>query len=249
MITFVASVDRKRRIFYEGGAPELQKQDFKKSLSVLKDTKIILFLSDNQFVEGILLDVKQDYLVVNVNQNIFYIALKHIQGLSKNAKGFRMSPQVMPYLNKDNLTDLLKALQYNLISVNSLGKQAFFGMLSKISDDHITLIDNMEQLYIQKSYISNIYKGKYEISESSSNTNAETQEQLESSSHTNTETQEQLESSSHTKIQNIFRQEQLESSSHTNTETQDQLESSSHTNTETQEQLESSHTIRKHKIS
>ena len=192
----------------------MQKRDFKKSLSVLKDREIIIFLSDNQFVEGILLDVKQDYLVVNVNQNIFYIALKHIQGLSKNAKGFRMSPQVMPYLNKDNLTDLLMALQYNLISVNSLGKQAFFGMLSKISDDHITLIDNMEQLYIQKSYISNIYKGKYELAESSSHTNAETNEQLESSTHTNAETNDQL-----------------ESSTHTNTETNDQLESSSHTDT------------------
>jgi hypothetical protein len=143
----------------------LQEPNFKKALGVLKDMKIVLFLSDNKFVEGILLDIKQDHLVVNVNQNVFYVALEHIQGLSKNSKDFRDPLKKVPYLNFDTLADVLMAMQYNLVSVNSLGKQAFFGMLSKISEDHIILIDNMEQLYIRKSYISNIYKGKYEIYE------------------------------------------------------------------------------------
>ncbi|QUW23671.1 DUF2642 domain-containing protein [Sporosarcina sp. Marseille-Q4063] len=168
----------------------MQKQNFKKALSVLKDMKIVLFLSDHQFVEGILLDVKKDHLVVDVDQNVFYIALEHIQGLSKNSKGLRILPKKVPYLNIDTLADVLMVMQYNWVSVNSLGKQAYFGMLSKVSEDYIILIDNMEQLYIRKSYISNIYKGQYEernahihkepaIEESSSHINVETNEHLD----------------------------------------------------------------------
>ncbi len=170
--------------------------------------KIVLFLSDNQFVEGILLDVKKDYLVVNVNQNVFYIALEHIQGLSKNSKGFRVPLKKIPYLNLDTLADVLMALQYNLVSINSLGKQAIFGMLSKISEDHIILIDNMEQLYIQKSYISNIYKGKYEIYERDAHIHKEPAIE-ESSSHLNVEPKEQLDPSLDEEIENCQHNEEV----------------------------------------
>ena len=127
--------------------------------------KVGLFLSDNQFVEGVLLDVKQDHLVVDVNQNVFYFALQHIQSLSKNAKDFPVSSEIVPYLDRNYLVDVLKALRYNWVTINSLSNKIHFGVLSRIYEDHIILINNEELLYIQKSYISNIYKGIYEINE------------------------------------------------------------------------------------
>jgi hypothetical protein len=186
----------------------LQEPNFKKALDVLKDMKIVLFLSDNKFVEGILLDIKQDHLVVNVNQNVFYVALEHIQGLSKNSKGFRDPLKKVPYLNFDTLADVLMAMQYNLVSVNSLGKQAFFGMLSKISEDHIILIDNMEQLYIQKSYISNVFKGKYEVYERSAHIHKELIME-ESSSNISVETNEHLDSSLDEEIEHDQHKEEV----------------------------------------
>jgi len=125
-----------------------------------------VFLNDKQFVEGILLDVKQDHLVVDVNHNVFYFALQQIHAISNNAKDFRVSPKIIvPHLNKNLLTDVLKALKYNWVTINSLSNQRFVGLLSRISEDHILLINNEEQLNISKSYISNIYKGIYEINE------------------------------------------------------------------------------------
>ena len=88
--------------------------------------KIGLFLSDNQFIEGVLLDVKQDHIVVDVNQNIFYFALQHIQALSKNAKDFRVSSEIVHYVDKNYLIDVLKALRYNWVSINSLSDQCTF---------------------------------------------------------------------------------------------------------------------------
>lgn len=118
--------------------------------------EIGLFLSDNQFIEGVLLDIKQDHIVVDVNQNIYYFALQHIQALSQNAKDFRISSEVVHYVDRNNLIDVLESLRYNWVSINSLGDQVLCGVLSKISDDYITVINNSELLYIPKSYLSTI---------------------------------------------------------------------------------------------
>lgn len=148
--------------------------------------KIGLFLDDNRFIEGVLLDVKQDHLIVEVDQNIFYFALEHIHALSKNAKDFRISSTIVPHLDRNNLAELLCELKYNWVTINSLSNQAFFGVLSNISEDHIILINNHEQLYIQKSFISNIYKGIFEIIEQAEDNeeiaslNAEPKEQTHS---------------------------------------------------------------------
>ena len=126
------------------------------ALSHLINMEIGLFLSDNQFIKGVLLDVKQDHIVVDVNQNIFYFALQHIQVVSNNAKNFRVPAEIVYYVDKNYLMDVLKALRYNWVSINGLSDQAFFGVLSRIYDDHVTLINNAELLYIPKSCIANI---------------------------------------------------------------------------------------------
>ncbi|WP_336497256.1 hypothetical protein [Psychrobacillus sp. FJAT-51614] len=119
--------------------------------------KIGLYLSDNQFIEGILLDVKQDHLVVEVNRNILYFSILHIKALSKNAKDFHISEKLVKYLDRNDLTDLLITLRHNWIMINSLSKNALNGVLSSILSDHIILINDKELVYIPKSYISSIY--------------------------------------------------------------------------------------------
>lgn len=135
----------------------MREQKFERALGDLKDMKIGLFLSNHQFVEGVLLAVKQDHLVFDVNQYVFYIARQHIQAFSKNAKDFCISSRIVPYLDRLCLTDILNVMKYSWVTINSSGKQTLFGVLSKISEDHITLINDAELLYIPKSYILTIY--------------------------------------------------------------------------------------------
>ena len=104
----------------------MREQKFEKALGDLKDTKIGLFLSDHQFIEGILLAIKEDHLVIDVNENVFYIARQHIKALSKNAKDFHVSSQIVPYLDKQYLTDLLNVFRYNWVTINGSGNQAHF---------------------------------------------------------------------------------------------------------------------------
>ena len=134
----------------------MQEQNFQKALDGLINMKISLFVNDKHFIEGVLLDVKQDHIVVDVNQNVYYFALQHIQSLSKNAKDFSVSPEIVHYVNKNYLVDVLKALRYNWVSINTLSDQVLFGVLNTICDDHITVINNSELLYIPNSNLSTI---------------------------------------------------------------------------------------------
>ncbi len=136
--------------------------NFEKSIGGLVGSKIGFYLNDNQFIEGVLLNVKRDHLIVKVNQSVIYFALNQIHACSKNAKDFRVSSNVVPYLNRNNLTDILNDLKYNWVTINCMSNQTFAGLLSRICEDHIILVNNTEQLFVQKSYISNIYKGIYE---------------------------------------------------------------------------------------
>ena len=61
----------------------MQEQKFEKALGGLKDMKIGLFLSDNQFIEGILLDVKQDHIVVECESKRFLFCTPTYSGSFK----------------------------------------------------------------------------------------------------------------------------------------------------------------------
>ena len=130
---------------------------FEKAIRDLINTKIGLFLSNHHFMEGDLLAVKQDHLVIDVNQNVHYIPLQHIKALSKNAKDYRVTSTPVPYLDIRQFTEILNVLKYSWVTINGPEKDSHFGVLNRIAEDHIVLINQTELLYIPTSYISNIH--------------------------------------------------------------------------------------------
>ena len=143
----------------------MKQQNFTQMISIPKGSKINILLKNEQFTEVILLDVKLDHIIVDMDDCIFYIAISHIQTLSKNAKDPHITEKIVPYLDKKHLSDLFDALKYNWVTINGLSNGTFNGLLSNISDDHIMLINDTEILVIHKSFISNIYNGIYEPKE------------------------------------------------------------------------------------
>lgn len=120
--------------------------------------KITLFLNENQLVEGILLNFKQDHIIFEVDKDVYYIALKHIQAISKNAKDYHIYSKVVPYLDSNYFTNILKEMKYNWVNINSLSNRALIGVLTQISRDCIVLINDKEVTFVKKSNISSIYK-------------------------------------------------------------------------------------------
>ncbi|WP_419961429.1 hypothetical protein [Psychrobacillus sp. BM2] len=134
----------------------MQVKNFENVLSANKNRGIGLHLNNNQFVDGILLDVKKDHVVLKVNQNVVYFAIHQIQALSKSAKYYHATIETSPYLNRSDLTDVLIALRYHWITVNDFGNHILSGVLNSIFEDHIILINNKELLYIPTLNITNI---------------------------------------------------------------------------------------------
>ncbi|MDN4492746.1 DUF2642 domain-containing protein [Ureibacillus aquaedulcis] len=137
-------------------------KDLKQSIRGLKGAVVRLFFSDNQFIEGTLIAVKEDHLVVDANERIFYIALKQLYGISKNAKDNRVARQIPAFIDKNHLTDVLNSMKYNIITINGMYDKLFEGLLISISEDCIMLVNRDELHFINYSSIFNVFDGIYE---------------------------------------------------------------------------------------
>lgn len=124
----------------------------------LEGLEIGLFLAENQSIQGTLLSVQEDHLIVKVNENVIYFPITQIKALSKNAKessvinkGFSNTS-----LNRFKLEEILKTMYLQWITVNSFGNKSFSGVLSNVYEDYIVLINGENQYYILKSQITSI---------------------------------------------------------------------------------------------
>ena len=134
----------------------MQKKNFENVLYTNEKKRIGLYLANNQFVEGILLDIQEDHIVLEVDENTFYIAIQQIQAISKNTTDFSVAKKFSSYLVRDDLTDVLIALRYHVVTVNKYGIPTLYGILSAIFEDHIILINKKELFFIPISHINDI---------------------------------------------------------------------------------------------
>ncbi|MCG7346013.1 hypothetical protein MHZ92_18020 [Sporosarcina sp. ACRSL] len=135
----------------------MRELQFVKALRDLENTKIGLFLSNHHLVEGDLLAVKQDHLVIEANQNVHYIALHHIKALSKNTKDYNLTSATVPFLDIQHFSDILNAMKYTWVTINGTENDGHFGVLNRIAENYIILINHAELFYIPISCISNIH--------------------------------------------------------------------------------------------
>lgn len=134
----------------------MQKKNFENVLFANKNQRIGLYLTNNQFVEGILLDIQENHTVLEVNENIFYIAKHQIQAISKNTTELSLGKKFSPYLVRNDLTDVLIVLRYHWVTVNKYGIPTLHGILNSIFEDHIILINRKELFFIPISHITDI---------------------------------------------------------------------------------------------
>ncbi|WP_406910335.1 DUF2642 domain-containing protein [Pseudobacillus sp. 179-B 2D1 NHS] len=140
---------------------------FSDTLKSLIGYSIGIFSSDGTLVKGSLVNVKKDYLVLqNKKGEYFYYHLDQIKSISKNTKHLDKKPIQDDYLNAEKLQEILEHCKYKWITINCHNDQLIRGYLSKVFEDHIILISSEEKIIMQTSYISNIFPGFYEDSDS-----------------------------------------------------------------------------------
>ncbi|NLY81018.1 MAG: hypothetical protein GX072_14365 [Lysinibacillus sp.] len=127
------------------------------SIRGLEGFEIGLYLNENKTVHGTLLSIRDDHIVVKINENIYYFPYNHIKAISKSAKDIQSTTSSSQMIQLGmNLEEILQNMQLQWITVNSFIEPTFSGVLSKIARDHILLIDGQKQLFILKSHIVNI---------------------------------------------------------------------------------------------
>ncbi|MCT2343080.1 DUF2642 domain-containing protein [Niallia taxi] len=187
---------------------------FSNALDRLKRFKIRLFLDKDQYVEGTLLDVKEDHLMLEMNGKIYYFALDQIHAITKNAKDNNPLSLEFPLETKKDLNALLEELRYSWVTITCNSNQVFKGMLSKVTEDFLILINKEEQMYILKTSIINIFNGLHEDDSSNS-------KQVQSSNNEDNSPDSKAHLEEVTEMSELFKEAPADS----NTETRDNADS------------------------
>ncbi|WP_307409644.1 hypothetical protein [Neobacillus ginsengisoli] len=107
-----------------------------------------------------MIGVESDHVVIeNENNYIFYYSIDKIQAVTKNTKQFQGEEIATTFQKTQSLTELLESFKNCWISILTLNKQRFSGVLSDIDPDFVTLINGEERILIKLTHISNILKG------------------------------------------------------------------------------------------
>ncbi|MFF2445827.1 hypothetical protein ACFVSW_01910 [Neobacillus sp. NPDC058068] len=132
---------------------------FSTALDLLKGFNVNLYVGEDVF-KGKLIGVETDHVVLETeNKYIFYYNIDKIQAITKNTRLFQTEETTAEFQKTQSLTELLHSFQHSWVSILSVNKQRFSGVLSDIDSDFATLINGEERILIKLSHVSNILKG------------------------------------------------------------------------------------------
>ncbi|NHC40729.1 hypothetical protein G6549_12180 [Bacillus sp. MM2020_1] len=135
------------------------REKFSAALDLLKGFEVNLFVGEDIF-KGKLIGVEADHVVLEtVNNYIFYYNIDKIQAITKNTKKFQPEKSTVEFQKTQSLVELLQSFQHTWVTILSINKQRFTGVLSEIDEDFATLINGEERILIKLTHVSNILKG------------------------------------------------------------------------------------------
>lgn len=140
----------------------MKELSFPQALKQLEGYKVRTFINYSEIVDGILIKAEDDHIVLQIEDKILYYSFNQIQAITKNAKNISQHTSVLPHESKQYLLDILHEFKYSWITIQSINNQFFSGLLSRITDGYVMLINEDDQIYIQKSFIVGVYKGVQE---------------------------------------------------------------------------------------
>ena len=189
-------------------------EKFSAAMDLLKGFQVNLYVGEDIF-KGKLIGVETDHVVLETEKKyIFYYNIDKIQAITKNTKQFQPEKATVEFQKTQSLMELLHSFQYSWVTILSINKQSFYGVLSEIDEDFVTLINGEERILIKVTHISNILKGfikeklmkkeqkKTESKNENKNQNKETKESNETKNSKETKESNETKNSKETKESN-----------------------------------------------
>ncbi|MGG3556470.1 DUF2642 domain-containing protein [Peribacillus frigoritolerans] len=138
----------------------MKKHYFQETLDSLIGFKISIISDDKTVHDGLVLDVKSDFIVIEMNPDKqCYFNLNQVYALSKNTKEFHAQILDHEPTQKQSFTELINELKGHWVTINRENNLSLDGFLSTVTNDYIVLLNKDKQLYVQLSNILYIFKG------------------------------------------------------------------------------------------
>lgn len=134
-------------------------EKFTAALDHLKGFDVNLYVGEEVY-KGKLLGVESDHVVLETESKyIFYYRIDKIQAITKNTKDFKAQKSNAHFKQTQSLMELLQSFQNTWVSILSIHKQRFNGVLAEVDSDFVTIINGEERILLKLDYVSNILKG------------------------------------------------------------------------------------------
>ncbi|MGW8429167.1 DUF2642 domain-containing protein, partial [Peribacillus simplex] len=138
----------------------MKKQNFQEALNSLIGFNISIISDDKTVHDGVVLDVKSDFIVIQMNPDKqCYFNLNQVYALSKNTKEFQVQILDHETTQKQSFTELINELKGHWVTVNRENNLSIDGYLSTVTNNYIVLLNKDKQLYVQLSNILYIFTG------------------------------------------------------------------------------------------
>jgi hypothetical protein len=108
-------------------------------------------------LEGKLLAVKSDYLVLSTREGVVYVDLSHVKSVTGFAAG-RSGGVCNDYINADNFRGVVKALAKEFVQINWGGPEKVEGFLAEVQGNTALVVVNNQVVYILVDHIKTIKK-------------------------------------------------------------------------------------------
>ncbi|MFH0070667.1 DUF2642 domain-containing protein, partial [Peribacillus sp. NPDC056705] len=138
----------------------MKEQNFHEALNSLIGFNISIISDDKSVHNGVVLDVKSDFIVIQMNPDKqCYFNLNQVYALLKNTKEFEVQILDHEPTQKQSFTELINELKGHWVTVIRENNLSFDGFLSTVTNKYIVLLNKDKQLYVQLSNIFYIFKG------------------------------------------------------------------------------------------
>ncbi|MDV6378112.1 hypothetical protein ORD22_07585 [Sporosarcina sp. GW1-11] len=139
--------------------------NFGTNLPNLQGYRISVLLSSDEPIEGILISLYQDYILLKVDEFILYIMYPSIRSITKNTKDMRVTLDVESYRSPQLFSNVLLDLHDKWVTLNEFSEQPVHGVLSEVKESYILLINKEDLLLIPITSIQTLRKGSKHLTE------------------------------------------------------------------------------------
>jgi spore coat protein B len=128
-------------------------------LDSLVDKSVKINRGGPNSIQGKLLAVKSDYLVVSTNTGVVYVAKGHVKSItefSNNNKSGASNNRETNIVQARSFNGVIRALNHTFVQINSGGPEKVEGFLAQTNNNSIVLVANHEAMQIQNDHIQSI---------------------------------------------------------------------------------------------